>query len=113
MKRKITFIILLAILATLLFGVLYHRKYDHTLTDLGPLDDPVCIQSIRSDNGFPLPWQKGVLTCSENDAHSEIGTYDHGEFSPTAFLLDILFFTLPLGLLALFPALLSKQSRKS
>lgn len=107
------FIVLAALFLTVTSGSWYQQKYDNTLTDLGPLDDPACIQSIRSDHGFPLPYQKGVLTCSENDAHSEIGTYDHGEFSPTAFLLDILFFTLPLGLLALFPALLSKQSRKS
>ena len=88
MKKKLIILTILAILLTFTSGFLVKKNTENTLTNLGPLDDPICIQSVITDKGFPIAWQKGVTRCSENDAHSEVGVFNKGGFSMVAFIID-------------------------
>lgn len=114
MKKKLVVLIIIAVLLTLASGLLVQRKTEHTLTSLGPLDDPICIESIVSDNGFPLAWHKGVTSCSENDPHGDVGTYIDGSFEVVAFAADTIFYFVILAVLIKFiPSKNKKVSMKA
>ncbi len=107
--KKLTVLIVPAILLTLLSGLLFQKQTKHTLTNLGPLDDPICIETVVTDRGFPIAWQKGVVSCSENDAHSDVGVFNKGNLDFLAFATDTMVY---LALLFLLLKVVPRKNKK-